>query len=110
MVNALNSVDDLMLRAQRLAQTGDLAGAAHVLRSIVGRKPPNFQALFMLGTLESHLGHFSEAERHLHRAVDANPRSPEALISYGNALLEQKKPAHAIKALNKALSLQPGNA
>jgi len=91
------------------AQAGDLAGAAEICRAIAGRNPPNFHALFMLGTIESHFGRFEEAAKHLKRAIESNPRSPEALTSYGNALLEQKKPALAIKALDKALALQPQN-
>ena len=97
-----------MQEAQRLAQAGDLAGAAQICRDIVARTP-NFHAFFMLGTIESHFGHFEEAEEQLRRAVEINPRSPEALTSYGNALLEQKKPTQAVKTLSRALSLQPQN-
>src|SRR6202166_1906885 len=99
---------DVMQRAQRLAQAGDLSGAADICRAIA-RTVPNFHALFMLGTIESHFGRFQEAEKQLRRAIEINPRSPEALTSYGNILLEQKRHDDAIAALSKAIRLQPGN-
>lgn len=106
-MNEFANTSDAMARAQRLAQSGDLAGAAALLRGLVARDATNFFALFMLGTLESHFGHFDEAEKHLARAVALNPRSVEALATYGNALLERKQPQAAAAALDKALALQP---
>jgi tetratricopeptide (TPR) repeat protein len=109
MQNARNNPSRSMQEAQRLAQAGDLTGAARICRDVAASSP-NFHAFFMLGTIESHFGHFEEAEEQLRRAVEINPRSPEALTLYGNALLERGKPALAVKTLSKALSLQPQNA
>ncbi|MSP94235.1 MAG: tetratricopeptide repeat protein [Alphaproteobacteria bacterium] len=111
-MNEFANTNDAVAHAQRLAQTGDLVGATALLRVVVARDVTNFFALFMLGTLESHFGNFDEAEKHLARAVALNPRSVEALVSHGNALLERKRPEQAAATLDRALKLQPneGNA
>ena len=106
MRNALNNPNPSLQEAQRLAQAGNLTGAAEICRAVVAHAP-NFHAFFMLGTIESHFGQFEEAEKNLRRAVEINPQSPEALTSYGNVLLERGKSNLAIKTLSKALSLQP---
>ena len=98
-----------MQRAHGLAQSGDLAGAAQLCRTILAREPSHFYALFMLGTIEGEFRQFDQAAEHLGRAVQVDPRSSEALTSYGNVLLEQKRHDDAIAILSKALRLQPGN-
>jgi tetratricopeptide (TPR) repeat protein len=99
-----------MQQAQILAQAGDLPGAADICRTIVARESANFYALFMLGVIESQLGQFEAAAKHLERAVRADPRSAEALTTYGNALIEQKRHKEAIGVLDRAIALQPQNA
>jgi tetratricopeptide (TPR) repeat protein len=108
MATIFNTPSEGLARAQQLAQAGDFAGAAEVLRGVVARDPANFFALFMLGSFECHFGRFAEAETHLKRAVALNPRAMEALATYGNVLLELKRPAEAAEALDRALALQPG--
>jgi tetratricopeptide (TPR) repeat protein len=109
MADPLNlSLDDLR-RAQRAAQSGDLSGAAQICRSILVREPANFLAILMLGGIESDRKNFAEAETLLERAVAINPRSPEALGSYGNVLIERGRRADAVRALTQALRLQPTN-
>src|ERR1700716_3733993 len=100
---------DAMNRAHQLAQGGDLAGAAQLCRAIVAREPSHFYALFMLGTIEGQFGQFDQAAEHLGRAVRIDPRSAEALTSYGNVLIELKRYGDAIAALTTAIRLQPNN-
>jgi tetratricopeptide (TPR) repeat protein len=109
MQNFRENSTDAMTRAHQLAQSGDLSGAAQLCRAIVAREPSHFYALFMLGTIEGQFRQFDQAAEHLGRAVRIDPRSPEALTSYGNVLLEQKRHDDAIDALGKAIRLQPGN-
>ena len=91
-----------LAQAQRLLQTGDYPGAMTALRAAVAREPLNFMALFMLGTLESHFARYDEAERHLSQALALDPRSPEVLASYGNVLLELKRPDRKSTRLNSS--------
>jgi tetratricopeptide (TPR) repeat protein len=100
---------DALRRAQNMAQNGDLAGAAKICRQLLARDASNHYALVMLGGIESDRKNFAEAEIHLERAVRANPRSPEALGSYGNVLIERGRREHGIRVLSEALRLQPQN-
>src|SRR5256714_3907072 len=97
-------------RAQRIAQAGDLAGAAAICRQILTREPGNFFALLMLGGIESDRKNFAEAGQLLERAVKLNPRSPEALATYGNVLIELGRREDGVRALSEAIRLQPQNA
>src|SRR5258708_5965931 len=63
----------------------------------------------MLGSSEGEFREFDQGAEDVGRAVRIDPRSPEALTSYGNVLLEQKCHDDAIVALGKAIRLQPGN-
>jgi tetratricopeptide (TPR) repeat protein len=105
-----NNPGEMMHQAQILAQAGNLTGAAELCRGVVARDPSNFLALFMLGVIESQLGQFARAVKHLERAVKIDPRSAEALTTLGNALIEQKRHEDAVHVLNRALALQPQNA
>ncbi len=100
---------DPIQQVHRLAQSGDLEGAARICRAILNREPRHDYALFMLGSIEGQLGLLEEAAKHLSEAVKVNPRSPDALTGYGRVLLEQKKPGEAIDALSRALALKPQN-
>ena len=100
---------DALRRAQNMAQGGDLAGAARLCRQLLARDGSNFYALLMLGGIETDRKNFAEAEILLERAVRANPRSPEALGSYGNVLIERGRREDGIRALSEALRLQPQN-
>jgi tetratricopeptide (TPR) repeat protein len=100
---------DAMQRAHALAQSGDLAAAASICRSVLARSPSHVYALFMLGTIEGGHGRFDEAARHLDRAAKLSPQSAEILASYGNILLELKRHGEAIDVLSRAIRLQPQN-
>ena len=94
---------------QLLAQSGDLAGAARLCGEIVLREPGNFIALLLLGGIESDRRNFAAAEGLLARAVKLDPRSPEALGSHGNVLIEIGRHDEGINALSEAIRLQPQN-
>ena len=102
------STDDLR-HAQQIAHSGDLSGAAQICRNRLHREPSNFFALLMLGGIESDLGNFAEAEKLLERASRINPRSPEALGSYGNVLIARGRIDDAVRVLTEAIRLQPRN-
>jgi len=109
MVTRLNMPGTDLSRAQQLAQSGDLAGAARLCRDVVSREPGNFIALLMLGGIESDRRNFTAAEGLLARAIKLNPRSPEALGSHGNVLIELGRHDEGIRALSNAIRLQPQN-
>jgi tetratricopeptide (TPR) repeat protein len=100
---------DPMQRAHLLAQSGDLKGAAQLCRAVLAQEPSHFYALFMLGSIQSGFSAFDDAAKHLKRAVELQPHSPEALTSYGNVLLELKRYEEGQAVLNKAIALQPQN-
>src|SRR5207302_2905264 len=107
--NPLTTMDELR-QAQQAAQSGDLPGAARICRDLIHREPANFFALLMLGGIESDRKNFAEAGQLLGRAVKLNPRSPEALATYGNVLIELGRREDGVRALSEAIRLQPQNA
>jgi tetratricopeptide (TPR) repeat protein len=109
MQNAPEIAADAMQRAHALAQTGDLAGAANICRTVLKRAPANVYALFMLGSIESQFGQFDQAAGHLGQAAKLSPQTAEILASYGNVLLELKRYTEAIDVLTRAIRLQPQN-
>src|SRR5579864_5904650 len=109
MVTPLNIPGADLRRAQQMVQSGDLTGAALLCRDVVVREPGNFIALLMLGGIESDRRNFATAEELLARAVKLNPRSPEALGSRGNVLIELGRHDEGIRALSEAIRIQPQN-
>src|SRR5690348_15829186 len=70
--------EQLFQRALTLQQSGVLGEANAVYRQLLQLQPNHFNALFLLGTLESRAQSYQEAERLLRGAVTADPRSADA--------------------------------
>lgn len=99
---ALPSRVDRMYAALAAQQANRLLEAGALYRSVVGEDPANFDALHMLGVIEYELGHFSEAESLLRRALEILPRVAAA---HGNLRLirEGRKRADAEQQLCREL-------
>ena len=59
--------------------------------------------------LQLGLGNLAESERLLKKAVESNPRHPDAWLYYGRMFDQTNRPEEAKKAYHQALVVQPGS-
>lgn len=64
----------------------------------------------LLGENLFQLGRFSASQRHLARALERNPRHPEAFIIRGNCLLAMDKPEKAADSFRRVLAIESDHA
>lgn len=81
--------------------------AVGLLRSALARAPNNFRLLILLGQLETRVGDFAEARRHLNRAVKGRPDMADALYSLGMLESTEGNYEVALSNLKHARNLAP---
>jgi len=96
--------------ALALHQQGRLDEAATGYRRVLKAQPDHFDALHLLGVLNTQRGDPAEAHRLITAALKVNPRSPDALSNLALALHALKRSAEALASLDRALALAPGHA
>lgn len=107
-VQSLNvSHTELIRRAQRLADQGDLQGAIDLHLEALKIKPDVTQAHVNLISLYGRTGQFDKAIEHFKQAIALDPNVAEAYYNYGVVQFEQKNLAEAKKAFQKALQINP---
>ena len=103
--------------AREALAKGNLDQAAALLEDAIPKNPvdlPDLQVLYAV-TLRRQAGMLSrenpeKAERLLTRAVEADPKSPEAFAELGMAYTKSRKYAEAIRAYRKAVDLDDRSA
>jgi predicted O-linked N-acetylglucosamine transferase (SPINDLY family) len=100
-------VAPLLERALELHQTGLLPDAKAVYRQLLQLAPNHFDALHLLGTLESQAKNYQQAETLLSRAVAADPQSAQAQLNKGVALNGLQRYEEARESYQKAIALRP---
>jgi predicted O-linked N-acetylglucosamine transferase (SPINDLY family) len=100
----------LLERALQLHQTGLLPDAQAVYRQLLQLAPNHFDALHLLGTLESQAKNYQQAEILLSRAVAVDPRSAQAQMNRGVALNGLQRYDEARESYQKAIALRPNYA
>jgi Flp pilus assembly protein TadD len=81
--------------------------AVGVLRLALARAPNNFRLLILLGQMETRVGDFAEARRHLNRALKGRPDMADALYSLGMLESTEGNYEVALSNLKHARSLAP---
>jgi len=66
--------------ARRLADTGDIAGAAKVCERLLGASPGSAEVYCLLGVIHQAAGNDMLAEQHFQRALYLDPNQYEALV------------------------------
>jgi Tfp pilus assembly protein PilF len=99
--------DEALQEAFSYRDTGRLAEAEQVYRSILKRRPSHSEANTGLGHTLKAQGKFLEAEGLYRRVVAVAPNSPDAHNDLGVVLLDQDKLEEAEAAFRKALALDP---
>lgn len=92
--DAKSSHGDLLQRAQRLADDGELEQAASLYRRYLADVPESADAHFMLGVLSERMNDLGAAADCLRRAVYLDPAHYEALCHL--ALLQERQGEHAL--------------
>jgi len=99
-------VGALMGLAQIKANEGDLPGAIEKLLAAL-KVRDDFGARMSLGGIYVQQQKALDAAEQFQRAVQMDPKSPDALGSLGQALLSAGRPEEAERALRSALDLRP---
>jgi len=99
---------DLLQKAGRARDTGNLAEAAKLYADILRAEPRNFEALLSLGFVHFRAAHFEDAEHLCGEAARINPRSADAFFMRGCALQRLTRNADALDCFDSAIALRPG--
>jgi len=94
-----------VMRAQAMAEAGDLDGAAAALRAVTGRFARYAPGYVALGQLAASRGQLEEAVTALGRAVDLDGDRAEPWFELGDALARLGRTEPARDALRRALTL-----
>jgi predicted O-linked N-acetylglucosamine transferase (SPINDLY family) len=103
-------VAELLERAVTLQKTGLLPDAQAVYRQLLKLAPKHFDALYLLGMSEYHAQSYHEAERHLRKAAEVEPRSAKAHLNRGVVLFALGRFEEAGASYKRAIALDPGYA
>ena len=101
------AVDTAFVKARELHESGQLAEAAHIYRSILTAEPAHFDAAHLLGLVYLQRGEYADAERQFSRAIEINPHIEGAYNNRGNALKRLERLDEALVSYDKAIALKP---
>lgn len=96
-----------LARAVALHQQGELSAAAVLYMQIVRADPAHFDALHLLGVYALQVGDLPTAHSFVSRALQVQPRQPEALVHFSAILQQQGRPKKALAAIELALDIDP---
>jgi tetratricopeptide (TPR) repeat protein len=96
-----------MEQAGRHYRAGERDSAARCCHAALQEQADDFDALHLLGVLETDAEHPAEAIEWLHRAIAVRANVAQAHYHLGNALLADERAADALAAFADALALQP---
>ena len=86
-----------------------MADAAHHFREVLRRDGDNIQAANGLGGALVDLGHYTEGEPYLRRALALAPKSAPVLLNMGMLMDAQARFEDAIRFYDEVLALQPNH-
>jgi predicted O-linked N-acetylglucosamine transferase (SPINDLY family) len=101
-------VKDLLQKAARAHNAGNVAEAARLYGDVLRVDPRNFEALLSLGLVQFKSGRFDEAERLTSAAAKVNPRSADAFFIRGCALQRLNRREDALACFESAVAVRPG--
>jgi tetratricopeptide (TPR) repeat protein len=100
-------LDEALRQALAAHNAGDLPAAEKLYREMLAQAPAQFDALHMLGVLESQRGSYDAACRLIGRALEIGPRSAAAHSNMGHVLHCLRRHAEALASVERALALAP---
>ena len=96
-------------QARALRDAGKIAEAGALCQRILKADPRHVEALHLMGALALQTDAFDIAIMSFNRALAEKPRSPAILFDLAQALNADGRPAEAISAYRKALTLRPND-
>ncbi len=96
--------------AQHAMAKPDVAAAVRNLNEAVERAQNFMAAWNQLGTIAYQEARYTDAERNLRRALDAEPDAFEPLVNLGGVLLNLARPAEALEYNRQAVARRPNDA
>lgn len=100
---------ELIARAGRLADAGDVDGALALLDAAVEREPDNAEAVRARGGSRLAAQDFDGARVDYDHAVDLDPADQAAVLGQGVAAYRQRRYAEAVVSFSVALRLDPSD-
>jgi tetratricopeptide (TPR) repeat protein len=100
-------IQDLLTRAVRAHQAGQLDQAKQLYLDILAIDVRHAKSLYGLGLIAHQIGNPEAAARMIERAIASSPREAAYYASLGAALLDIGKPEDALAAYRKVLELNP---
>jgi len=105
--NITLTASDLLNQAVRSYQLGYLDEAEGLCRAILSADANHFEALYLLGVIQSRLGRSREALASYDRALAIKPDHVQVLSNRGAALWDLKRFEDALASFGKALAIAP---
>lgn len=99
--------ESTLREARRLIEADEPAAAVEMLQGWLADAPDDVRALSMLCAAQSKFGNPAAAERAAKRVVQARPNSAKAWLNWGITLRMIDRRREAVRALRKALKLDP---
>jgi len=90
--------------ARRAHQSGNRPEAVRLCREILHLNPKDFDALYLLGYVQSQLGDLEDAQALIGEALKINPRSPDAAYNRGCILQTLNRHSDALACFDQALA------
>ena len=94
-------------QARALHQQGRLPEAERLYAAILEHDPDHFDALCLLGVIESQRGNYESAAALFGKAARLDPKCALVHSSLGNALLALERHAEAAASFGRALAMEP---
>src|SRR5713101_4484111 len=102
-----NPLNDLLDEAQHDIDSNNFEAAIAPLQKLIAEKPEVAFAHFQLGYAYTALKRSDEARAEYERAIELDPKMPEAYLNLGILLLDKQQYAAAVTPLTKAIELLP---
>ena len=90
-----------------LHQQGQLAQAKQIYEQVLAKHPSHFDALHLSGVIAAQSKNPTLALELIGKAIEINPKSPEAYSNRGAALNALKRLEEAIDSYDKAIAIKP---
>ena len=99
----------MLQEALALHQQGRLREADKLYARVLKAAPGNFDALHLSGLAKAQAGQMGEAYRLMAAALKVNKQAPDAYVNFANVLHALKRDKEALEAIERALTLKPGD-